>query len=265
MRRAALAALAITCCLSPARAAQHQAAAVALADNSFLIEEAYNQERGVVQHVLLFARERRATNWALGFTQEWPAWSERHQVSYTVPLIHRADGATSFGDLAVHYRYQLAGGPVAIAPRVSVLLPTGSGTHGTTTGGFGVQAALPASLRLSGLVTVHVNAGASLVPSARAPGATTGSLLGGFVGGSLIGFVHPRINLVAEGLVVTESLDEGRRTWISGTLGSLGVRWGHDLPGGVQVVPGVAWGFGTGLEREAGGLLAYLSVEHRFR
>src|SRR5947207_12032333 len=60
-------------------------------DNSFLIEEAYNQEAGVVQHIFnglySFNRftgvgEKRAD---LSFTQEWPVYGQTHQFSYTIP------------------------------------------------------------------------------------------------------------------------------------------------------------------------------------
>jgi hypothetical protein len=40
-------------------------------DNSFLIEEAYNQERGVIQHINSFARLWNSKDWAYTFTQEW--------------------------------------------------------------------------------------------------------------------------------------------------------------------------------------------------
>src|SRR5262245_17587450 len=43
-----------------------------IADNSFLIEEAYNQEAGVVQHISVFQRDWRSSAWAYSFTQEWP-------------------------------------------------------------------------------------------------------------------------------------------------------------------------------------------------
>lgn len=40
-------------------------------DNSFLIEEAYNQERGVVQHIQTF-QIMKDDSWIYTFTQEWP-------------------------------------------------------------------------------------------------------------------------------------------------------------------------------------------------
>ena len=41
-------------------------------DNSFLVEEAYNQERNVVQHISTFSRLWNSKDWSYSFTQEWP-------------------------------------------------------------------------------------------------------------------------------------------------------------------------------------------------
>ena len=41
-------------------------------DNNFLIEEAYNQEEGVVQHISTFSRMWNSQDWSYTFTQEWP-------------------------------------------------------------------------------------------------------------------------------------------------------------------------------------------------
>ena len=57
-------------------------------DNSFFVEEAYNQEPGVVQHILnvpinFINGSREITP---SFTQEWPVFSQTHQFSYTTPV-----------------------------------------------------------------------------------------------------------------------------------------------------------------------------------
>ncbi|HET8647566.1 MAG TPA: transporter, partial [Vicinamibacteria bacterium] len=99
-------------------------------DNSFLIEEAYNQEDGVVQHVSFFLRDLDGA-WAYTFTQEWPVGTQRHQLSLTLPL---ASGPPAgLGDVALNYRLQLIGdgaAAVAVAPRLSLLLPTGGDQRG---------------------------------------------------------------------------------------------------------------------------------------
>src|SRR5215470_585858 len=56
-------------------------------DNSFLVEEAYNQEFGVVQHISSFIRLWESKDWAYSFTQEWPVPGDaRHQLSYTLVM-----------------------------------------------------------------------------------------------------------------------------------------------------------------------------------
>ena len=52
-------------------------------DNSFLVEEAFNQERGIVQNIFTWTRGRDRT-WNATFTQEWPVPGMTHQLSYTV-------------------------------------------------------------------------------------------------------------------------------------------------------------------------------------
>ncbi|MGH7752011.1 MAG: hypothetical protein ACREN5_04280, partial [Gemmatimonadales bacterium] len=114
-------------------------------DNSFLIEEAYNQEAGVIQHISLFTRARGSGDWGYAFTQEWPLGGQRHQLSYTL-LLERASGATGLGDAFLNYRYQLIGDGqqrVAAAPRVSILVPSGDETRGLGTGGWGVDVGFP--------------------------------------------------------------------------------------------------------------------------
>ena len=105
-------------------------------DNSFLMEEAYNQERGMVQHISLFSHQREPRTWAYSFTQEWPFRGQRHQLSYTAQLILQVGPAgprTGFGDLMLNYRLQLVGREgkrVWVAPRLSAVLPTGRWEQG---------------------------------------------------------------------------------------------------------------------------------------
>ena len=81
-------------------------------DNSFLIEEAYNQEPGVVQHIFnaVYSADSRARGWAFSFTQEWPVFSQDHQFSFTIPSFHLRGGGervSGVGDILLNYRYQL--------------------------------------------------------------------------------------------------------------------------------------------------------------
>ena len=180
--------------VASAQAVQH------IADNSFLIEEAYNQEAGVVQHISTFARAESDASWEYGFTQEWPAPDQRHQLSFTVP-VERVSGETGAGDLALHYRYQwrgLGGGPLALAPRVSLLLPTGDEEEGLGTGRLGLEVNLPVSLELGGRWVGHWNVGGGLTPAARAADGSESDLRALRLGQGLIYRLRADVNLLLE-------------------------------------------------------------------
>jgi hypothetical protein len=54
-----------------------------IVDNSFLVEEAFNQEAGVFQNIFTWVLSRHGA-WAGNFTQEWPLPNTRHQFSSVV-------------------------------------------------------------------------------------------------------------------------------------------------------------------------------------
>ena len=141
-------------------------------DNSFFVEEAFNQEAGIVQTIVgsTFLVE---SGWAATITQEWPVPAMRHQLSFTVPF-GRVNGETGPGDVAVNYRYQLLEekpGQPALAPRLTVLMPTGSTSRGLGTGAWGLQFNVPASKQVRDFY-FHGNAGATWYPSATFTGAS---------------------------------------------------------------------------------------------
>src|SRR5436190_17719788 len=80
--------------------------AAPIKDNSFLVEEAYNQERGVVQHIGVFRADRTLHNGTFIFTQEWPFVSNRHQLSYSLP-VSRVSQRLQLENILLNYRYQL--------------------------------------------------------------------------------------------------------------------------------------------------------------
>ena len=98
-------------------------------DNPFLLEETYNQEAGVVQHIQSFIYMKKSKDWVYAFTQEWPFPDGTHQLSYTIPMVRLTDpsNASGIGDLALNYRYQaILKDNTALAPRLSVILQTGA-------------------------------------------------------------------------------------------------------------------------------------------
>ncbi|MEO8361992.1 MAG: chemotaxis protein CheW, partial [Vicinamibacteria bacterium] len=242
-------------------------------DNSFLIEEAYNQERGVVQHISTLSRPTTGGDWTFTFTQEWPLPDQRHQVSFTLPVQRLSDARisnTGVGDIALNYRYQalgIQGGSLALSPRVSLLMPSGRSSAGLGTGGTGVQLNLPASWALSPSFVGHFNAGLTFVHRARNADGDQADTKGSFAGGSLVWLARPRVNLLVETLWTRSGVvaGNGRASTEDSLLVSPGIRWSHDLPGGLQIVPGLAFSMGLGPSRGERALYLYLSFEHSFR
>ena len=236
-------------------------------DNSFLIEEAYNQERGVVQHINTFQRFH-SGDWVYTFTQEWPVPDQSHQLSITVPVV-RMEDHRGIGDLALNYRYQLLGDSdarVAMAPRFSVLLPTGSAEKGLGAGGVGLQGLLPVSIVLHPQIVTHWNVGVTFTPVAKNPAGIKDHTTDFSLGQSIIWLVHPRINVLVETLWTSEETIESRdaKTRRETLFLNPGIRWAHNLHHGLQIVPGVAFPVGIGPSSGEWGVFFYLSFEHPF-
>ena len=241
-------------------------------DNSFLIEEAYNQEDGVVQHISSFERLTNSHDWVYTQTDEWPLRSLRHQVSITLAGTHAGSFAGSgagWGDTALNYRYQLLGSgetTFAIAPRLSMLLPTGDHRFGRGSGGLGMQTDLPISIQHSRHFVTHWNAGATWVPHALNEHHEKASTMAFNLGQSIVWLAKPRFNILLETLwTSSEEVVAAERVRRSQDLYlSPGLRWAHNLENGLQIVPGVALPFGVGPCSGEKGVILYLSFEHPF-
>ena len=249
----------------------------AISDNSLLIEEAYNQEAGVVQHIFnaVHTRDSKRRGWWFNFTQEWPVFSEEHQFSYTIPSSHIRDGEDrqyGIGDILLNYRYQALEegkeGP-AFAPRFSLILPTGSRDKGTGNGVVGYQWSLPFSKKVASRLATHANFGLTYLPKVRVPLDTGGlssrrSLVSYNVGGSAIFALFPRLHLLLEWVGnFEESLNgEGRREHAFKSVLSPGVRAAVVNEEKLQMVLGVGAPIGISRKADNHGVFLYLSVEH---
>jgi hypothetical protein len=251
--------------------AQDAAPPAPIQDNSFLLEEAYNQDPGVVQHISTFTRSLRDPGeWAASFTQEWPAPGLRHQLSYSIPLLGGAGDGTGVGDIALNYRYQLAGNAdsrFAVAPRATVLLPTGSERNGRGSGALGWNAAMAFSAVASRRLMLHTNAGVIVTPHAHDGLGNQADLSALTLGQSAVFLMKPLLNLMLEAVWTRSGsvAGPGMQVKENAFVLSPGVRWGYNLKNGLQVVPGVALPFGLGPSHGDRALLLYLSFEHPFR
>jgi hypothetical protein len=209
-------------------------------DNSFLVEEAYNQNFGVVQHISSFTRFWNSKDWVYTFTQEWPAPGIRHQLSYTLALQHAGalpGSGAGFGDVLLNYRYQLVGNGdtrVAFAPRASLICPTGDATFGRSLGGFGVQSNLPLSVVVSRKLVTHWNAGATFLPNASNAAGDRAFSSSYNLGQSFIWLAKPRVNFMLETVFANVQAVAGpdKTEWNRSLFISPGVRWAWDPAAG---------------------------------
>jgi hypothetical protein len=239
-------------------------------DNSFFVEEAYNQEPGVVQHILNvpidFTNGSREI--APSFTQEWPVFSQTHQFSYTIPYVFTED-ENGVADMRLNYRLQaLTEGEhtPAFAPRFSLVLPTGDRDKGLGIGVVGYETNLPFSKIVSDRWTLNFNAGMSVFPNARDHHLTNYNL-----GASAIYAVSRDFNLmletiagwnedIAEGVFAPEATVDRTTTAII----SPGTRYAFNLPNDAQLVVGLSLPIGLTPDSPDWGLFFYCSFEHPF-
>jgi hypothetical protein len=266
---------------------EEEAEEVGMKDNSFLIEEAYNQEKGIIQHIFNWVPSwdvnhgirHRESNFL--FTQEWPIFSQKHQFSYSIPINRFTDQAPGgpiiqaegIGDILLNYRYQLLGGTgkdLSIAPRFSLILPSGDENMGFGDGKMGYQFLLPVSKEFDHWC-FHFNAGYMVTPDVTAgtdpllglPGQT---LNGYNLGGSAIYKFLPNFNFMFETLAVWDEnlLLEGTRDRSMELYVSPGFRWAPYTNGDVQWVLGVAAPTGVSGDASDFSLFFYMSFEHPF-
>lgn len=260
LRSAAL----LLCAVAVARAQVATPQSEPVRDNSFLVEEAFNQPAGVVQHVLVLEAP---TKGGLSFTlgEEWPIRGMRHQFSFSVPVQRPAiGGLTGVGDVGLHYRYQLlgvSGGRTYLAPRMSVLLPTGDEALGTGAGGATIEALAPLTLEFS-RVSFNANLGGSLTPRARDGSGIVAATNTITAGGSAMWATTRTFNLLLEALWNRETTVAGLAE--RGFTVSSGFRWAQDFAGGTQLVRGVAYSITRGSDATTRAVILYLSIEHAF-
>lgn len=244
---------------------------LSIQDNAYFVEEAFNQEDRVVQHILALQYVGDPDKlYEYNFTQEWPMWGALHQFSYTLPYTC-FPGTRGIGDIMLNYRYQLLDkiDGIAMAPRFSIILPTGDDTQGLGSGTTGFEFNLPVSKRLTEALVMHANAGASLLPSLK------GTTLSGalvekgvssyWIGASGIVLIDPNANFMLEYLAESagEIDQNGDVVFSTRHVVSPGMRAAINLDN-LQIVPGVAIPIFFADGKSTTGVFGYVSFEHGF-
>lgn len=265
--------------LSTASAADSPAAprnVEGIRDNSFFVEEAYNQEPGVVQHIFtLWASQDKLPGddeerYDFAFTQEWPVFGMTHQFGFTLPYGVVANGRrdSGLGDLLLNYRYQAyfdAASLTAFAPRASLILPTGDDEDGFGEDTVGGQLNLPFSTTVGDDWFVHLNAGTTYLPDAASAGDR--DLWHWHLGASAIYAPTPDLHFLLEWVGQWEegANPGGHLDHEFSAILSPGVRKAVNFSNGSQLVAGVAVPIGLTGSAPDYGAFFYLSYEHSFR
>lgn len=252
----------------------------AFEDNSFLLEEAFNQPMGVIQHISNFTMDKfRNGNLVYSFTQEIPLTDLTHQISYSLYYNVRNPGnekvrAYGFGDLYVSYRPYLLGENdwAMVIPRFTVIIPTGKAIDGQGCGGWGGQFNLAVTKRLSRKVISHYNIGYTFISKADKYLSTTigdskltyeRNLQHQNIGASLIWYPKRKLNFLLEYVssFVSDIEDDGKISHGHQLTMNPGIRYCIDN-GRMQIVPGISVPINfEGGQYLQSGLFLYLSFE----
>lgn len=256
-------------------------------DNAFLVEEAFNQEPGDVQHIFNWVQfwDRTSTgsnrDFAATYTMELPLGSQAHQFSFTTqffsffeqPLGGPPEFQGGVGDTFLNYRYQLLSNDDFLwcAPRFSLIVPTGDERFGLGTGVLGYQFNLPIS-HYGDRFDFHFNAGHTFTPNVRTQVPTIFPLIdydlrGYNLGGSVFWKPKVYLNFFLEILALwnDEIDDGGARVNVTQAFLNPGTRYAVCQLDEVEWVLGVSVPVGLTCESPEIGVIAYMSVEHKFR
>jgi hypothetical protein len=155
---------------------------------------------------------------------------------------------------------------VAVAPRLSVLFPTGDWKSELGTGAVGVQTLIPVSVRLSDRFIANGNVGVTSIPRAHSAEDERADLTIPLVGGSLIWLASPTFNPLCELLWQRVQSVTGPDRRDSASLFTLnpGARYAWNFRSGLQIVAAASTPllFRDGEVQPS--LLLYLSLEHPF-
>lgn len=253
--------LAFICCLPLS------AFSAAIEDNSFLLEEAFNQEWGVYQFIQKYQTAKRAKGYEYSFENEIPITDKTHQFSYEFAY-GRPDstGHGAISDVTLNWRIQPYNKDgVLLADRFGLIVPTGRVDKNAGNGVYGFEFMQAGTLFINDQFVTHFNFGFDVLPNAKTAGTDKRNTLSSFTGGSSLIYMHNDwVNFMLEGL-----LQAGQSTLPDGTVTSEtsftinpGMRFAFDLAWKeTQIVPGISFPTEILNRPQEHGVLFYLSIE----
>lgn len=238
--------------------------AAPIEDNSFMIEEAHNQEDGVYQQILYYESHKENAVDAK-FSSEFPIGGQTHQGAVTVPYQELANPSDEkgIGDVELSYRYQLVKNDhVAMAPNLTLLVPTGDYKKDLGHGATGIRALIPVSLEISPSFVSHLNVGYAFTPDAKNANGDKADIHEAIFGTSFIYLYSDTLNFMAEfyGEYGEEVMGKDTRAGGNEMWFNPGLRYAFNLEKS-QVVVGAAYLNGVGPSAGETGFSLYFSFE----
>ena len=218
----------------------------AIEDNSFLLEEAYNQKKDEYQFIHYYQSSKEGEQ-EYFFQLEAPLTHETHQLSFDFSYLRPSEiPEFTVSDTQLNYRYQaMKINEHMLTERLTLVIPTGSERYDSGSGEYAFSFMQSATFPLGERYMNHWNLGATIYPHA-----TTGIT----AGTSIVYLYKDDLNFLAETLIETDHesdtsfyLNPGFRFALDGEKG--------------QLVPGIAFPFQYTENKIFPGVFVYLSVE----
>lgn len=239
-------------------------------DNSFYLEEGFNQDAGMVQFIQSYEMSTRVSQGLYDLTIEMPITDKVHQWSYGFEALNKGnEGRQDIGDSVLSYRYQsLNRDGYLMAERFGLILPTGSVEHETSNGVLGLDFKYAATIPVATLWMNHWNVGSRILPnSKRFKQKVRVSEQEYSLATSGVYLYSDHLNLILEAIFTNFNGfgDEGEKITENAITLNPGIRVDFDIDwNATQVVPGISFParFVGGLIEQ--GILFYLSFEPNF-
>ncbi len=237
-------------------------------DNSFILEEAYNQKPGEFQFIQAYRSYQSGKEYRFISEGEMPLGSETHQFSYQVTREKEGDHG-SFGNTTLNYRIQSANEPdFLMAHRFGLILPTGSVDKESSYGVTGFKYVQATSFFVNDYWDNHWNLLFNHYPQAKVNFSDKRRTLNEYgIGSSLIYHWKDNLNFLLE--VTYETLEKlnlnGKKKYENAFTINPGVRTAIDLSWKeTQIVPGLGFPMRFEDHQVDHGVFLYLSIEPKF-
>lgn len=239
-------------------------------DNSFLLEEAFNQDWGAYQFIQKYQTFEASKTYQYSFENEIPITDKKHQFSYEIPYQRAQDiehGA--IGDITLNYRWQpLNRDGFMLADRFGLIFPTGRVEKGSGAGVYGFEFMQAATMTVSDDFMAHWNFGFSILPHAKTDSTSKRRTLTSITtGASFVYLMKDDFNIMLEGLLESGQglAEDGTKVNETSFTINPGLRYALDLVWkDMQIVPGISFPVELLNAPTEHGVFVYLSFELKF-